>query len=435
MSLRMKWLGSSALAALAIVGMAAPPAAGQRTPLFVPSVAQQAINPNFRIAPDLSIGQAAFNTAVLGQAIRNVPPYALGYNPYPQVANFGPSYPLAASGFPYSGATLATNPYLGGSTTATLATNPYGSGYNDPSQANPYYGGYNYYESPYAGYLRGVADVTNANGRYLSQVQQARLLQSQADVSKLDLRRRIIDEAAIDRKNWLNPEAERLKDMEAAYSRATREPPFTEVLSGQALNALYDHVYPLQLKGVKGPNVPLDEDMLKQINLAGAGSRGSIGVLKDRGKLNWPFALQAPEYESARKRMTTLAADAVDQVRLNNPVGVASIRDMMGDVKSMNETLMKNIGEISPDDYVDAKRFLNRLDGAVKALQDPNVANQLNQKWAAKARNVAELVDLMSKEGLRFAGATPGDEQAYRYLYQRMVAYDSGTSQLAAVPK
>ena len=36
--------------------------------------------------------QAAFNLALYGRAMRQVPPYALGYNPYPQVINYGPVY-------------------------------------------------------------------------------------------------------------------------------------------------------------------------------------------------------------------------------------------------------------------------------------------------------------------------------------------------------
>lgn len=455
MSLPMKWSGASVLAGLSLLAATASRADAQvtrspGTPLVVPSVANQAINPNFRIGPNLTLPQAAFNTAVIGQALRQVPPYALGFNPYPQSVNFGPSYPivnplLGGAG----GSALTTSPFgygsalttggVGGYGGAALTTSPYGTGSLD-SSANPYspyggggYGGYGgYYEDPYAGYLRGVADVTNANGRFLSQVQQARLLQTQADLSKLDLRRRIIEEAAMERKNWLNPEAERVKDMQAAYVRATREPPISEVLSGQALNDLYNHIYPLQekskLQNIKCPEVKLDEEMLKQINLTGSGSVGSIGVLKDRGKLTWPLVLQSPEYDAARKELTTLAADAVEQVRLNNPVGAATLRDMMGDVRRMNDALLRNVGEISPSEYVEAKRYLNSLDSAIKALQDPNVGNQLNQSWAARAHNVYELVDFMGQKGLKFAAATAGDEPAYRHLYQRLVGYDAALS-------
>jgi hypothetical protein len=435
---------------------AAPALAGRSgTPLgaFVPSVAAQATNPNFRISPFMTLPQAAFNTSVIGQAISNVPPYALGFNPYPQSVNFGPSFPITS---PYG----AGGPFLGGSALSTygggglggygasLSTSPYGAGSLD-AQANPYspygggyggYGGYGYYEDPYAGYLRGVADVTNAQGRFLSQVQQARLQQTQADLSKLDLRRRMIEEAAFERKNWLNPEAERVKDMQNAYARATREPPITEVLSGQALNDLYNHVYPIQEKGktqgVKGfPEVKLDEDMLKQVNLTGAGGGGSIGLLKDRGKLTWPLVLQSADYDAPRKELTTLASDAVDQVRLNNPVGAGTLRDMMNDVRKMNDSLLRNVGEISPSEYVEAKRYLNGLESAIKALHDPNVGNQLNQSWAAQGHTVAELIDFMGRKGLKFAAATPGDEPSYRYIYQRLLAYDAALGSKMATVK
>jgi hypothetical protein len=452
MSLPTKWLGASALAGLTLLGVTAPRADAQSrgTPLVVPSVAAQALNPNFRVTPGvLAVGQTAFNTSVLGHAIRQVPPYALGYNPYTG-AGFAAGYPGIGAyggygGYGGYGATLAASPYSYGTGAyggygASLSTSPYGGSYGaslDSGIGSPYsgYGGYGpYYEDPTAGYLRGVADVTNANGRYLSQVQQARLLQSQADMSKLDLYRRMREDAAAERKNWLNPEAERIKDMQNAYERATHEPPITEVLSGQALNDLYNHAYPLQSKAktqspqFRGPNVPIDEDMLKQVNFTGVGSKGSIGILKDRGKLNWPLVLQSSEYDAARKELGTLAADAVEQVRLNNPVGAATLRDMMADVRRMNDALLRNVGEIPPSEYVEAKRYLNGLDSAIKALQDTNVGNQLNQNWAPRVKNVSDLVDFMSQKGLKFAAATAGDEPAYRHLYQQFVSYDAALS-------
>jgi len=460
MPLPIRWLSTPALAGALLIGLATAEVSAQitpfRQPVVVPSVARQAISPYFRITPgftpNLSLGQAAFNTAVMGRALRQVPPYALGYNPYPQVANYGPSYstvspfvgPYGLGAAGYGAATLATSPYgLGDYGGASLATNPYGAGL-----ANSYggygnggygggYGGYGYGDYSYGGYLRGVADVTNSQGQYLNQVQQARLLQSQADMSKLDLRRRIAEEAAITRKNWLNPETERVKDMQAAYNRATRQPPITEVLSGQALNDLYNHIYPIQERGAKGPKVELDEDMLKQVNLTGSGSAGSIGILKNKGKLNWPLVLQSPEYDASRKRLAALAANAMDQVQFNNPVSSADLKDMMADVRQMNDALLHNVGEISPSEYVEAKRYLNSLESAVKALQDPNVASHLNLKWPNNQypHNVAELVDFMGKKGLKFAPSTVGDESAYRHLYQRLVAYDAGISSQLATTK
>jgi hypothetical protein len=80
--------------ALASVGLIAVPSARAQSgrPLSVPSVTAQSINPNPYIAPGLTLGQYAYNTSVMGRALSNVPPYALGYNPYPTTINYGPLY-------------------------------------------------------------------------------------------------------------------------------------------------------------------------------------------------------------------------------------------------------------------------------------------------------------------------------------------------------
>ena len=41
---------------------------------------------NSLLRPGLSVGQAAFNIATIGQALSFVPPHALGFHPSPQVA-------------------------------------------------------------------------------------------------------------------------------------------------------------------------------------------------------------------------------------------------------------------------------------------------------------------------------------------------------------
>jgi hypothetical protein len=95
--------------ALTAVGLVMAPSAQAQSPsgrpLSVPSVAAQSINPNPYIAPGLTLGQYAYNTSVMGRALSKVPPYALGYNPYPTTINYGPVYRTYN---PY----LVSNPYL-----------------------------------------------------------------------------------------------------------------------------------------------------------------------------------------------------------------------------------------------------------------------------------------------------------------------------------
>jgi hypothetical protein len=131
-----------AFAGWLMLGPGTSPAHAQRRPMTVGQ--QSARNlarayapyPNWPIAPGLTLNQYAYNLRVLGRAYSQVPPYALGYNPYPSVINYGPVYGSSpyASYYPYyypynlytpslygsylynpyalSGFGLATSPYL-----------------------------------------------------------------------------------------------------------------------------------------------------------------------------------------------------------------------------------------------------------------------------------------------------------------------------------
>ena len=85
------------------------------------------VNPNPYLGNGLTLNQWAYNTAVMGRAYSTIPPYALGYNPYPSVVNYGPVYPVT---------TPAYNPYLAYTYSPTVY-NPYAYGYG-LNMVNPY---------------------------------------------------------------------------------------------------------------------------------------------------------------------------------------------------------------------------------------------------------------------------------------------------------
>lgn len=148
MSVPMKRTAVTLLASLTVAGVFVSRSDAQVTrsgiPLFSPSVAKQSINPNFQIAPGLTLSQAAFNTAVTGNAIRRVPPYALGYNPYPLMAGYGPGYasimPYMGGGIGYGGAYVTAGGYGYGGMLATAGYSggSSGSGYSGGSMPSPY---------------------------------------------------------------------------------------------------------------------------------------------------------------------------------------------------------------------------------------------------------------------------------------------------------
>jgi len=388
---------AAALAGLVLAGLAATAAH-----------AQVGTNPNFAVRPVGGYGYGNGNFGGFG-----------GFNGSVSVG--GAAYMPGAATNP----TLVTTPgsgyYPGGTSTANLTTDPTYGGY--PPGYNSYYPPYySYGMTPAYGYLTGLAAVTTANSQYYQGMQRARLLVEEVNRSQLDTRRRIIEEARWERMITPTPEQIRQYQIAMDRERSRRDPPMPEIYSARALNSLYDHLNNMQTKGAKGPNVPISEDVLKHINLT-TGTDGSVGLIKN--DLQWPLALQGPEFEKPRKSLSALIPDAVQQAKFNNPVAATTIKDIKADVQAMQDTLYANVSNLSPASYVEAKKFLNQLDDAVKALASPNASNYFTQKWTPKGRNVAELVDHMSKNGLRFAGAVRGDEWAYTALHRAMLSYDN----------
>jgi len=403
-------------------------------------------NPNPIVGPNgLTLGQLSYNTAVLGRVTgnfyRQIPPYAMGYNPYPS--------PIIAPGYsgvpayapptynPYvGGSVLAANPYTGGAGAgagSVLATN--GTGY-DSTLATPYSNPYvPYGGDPYGGALRGLADLTTASGNYQVTIQQARLANEKVNQARIDTRRKLFDEIRYERMNTPTLEDLRALDKETALTRARRDPPLTEIFSGRSLNELFDHLSAMQGKGLKGHEIRLDQDeeMLKHINLTG-GTGGNAGLLKTGGKLSWPVALLDPGYEPQRKVLEENVEEAVRKLRFNPAVDRATLVKIAEALAQLHQRLDASIGLMLPGDYLEAARYLDMLDDTYRALRDPNAGNYITQKWSPRGRTVAELIDFMRQTGLKFAPATPGDEPYYRALHHALTAYDASLIQLVNKP-
>jgi hypothetical protein len=93
------------------------------------------VNKNWLVAPGVTLKQWAWNTKKMGQAYSSIPPYMMGYNPYPQVINYGPSYYNPYQAYPnvnpYAFYSNMYNPYAAYGSFYTNPYNPYAAyGYN-----------------------------------------------------------------------------------------------------------------------------------------------------------------------------------------------------------------------------------------------------------------------------------------------------------------
>jgi hypothetical protein len=308
-----------------------------------------------------------------------------------------------------------------------------------PSGGYGGYGGYNPWgwgwgaTNPYEGYLNGAANVTLANAQYQMITQQARLVREQGRQSELDTRRKTIQQRQWELAQQPDPEEERQKDMHRALMRARNNPPAVEIWSGDALNAMLTAVQGAQARGIKGPLVPLSPDLVRHINVTTGVTRGSTGLLKAGGKLSWPYALRQPTFDGDRSAIDKALRDAISQAA-SGEVNFTTLNALNEGIKQFEASVDAKIADLTPDQYVDATRYLKELKGGFNVLKQSDVAKFFSPQGTAQGNNVAELVAHMTANGLKFAPAVSGDESFYTALYQDLVAYDSGIATLVARP-
>jgi hypothetical protein len=278
------------------------------------------------------------------------------------------------------------------------------------------------YYPTYPAYSIGstAADAIRADGEFGIMEQQMFLEREKVFRSRIQTRKAHVDEYLYERNVLPTLEDDRERDRIENLRRSRNDPPLTEIWSGKALN---DLLLALQQQSVGAavPPVPLDEDVVRHLNVSSGAGQGSVGALGDGGRLTWPLALRGDAYASERQRLSELSYKAYKQAE-KGPVDASTLQDMGDAVDKLQSELKRNVAEITPNDYIRAKRFLNDVESAIQALQDPKVSNYLTGKWVAKGKTVAELVGHLTREGLKFAPASEGDQPAYLATHRAMVA-------------
>jgi len=413
MSLRRTGVAQLVAAVAALAWLGSPGAAHAQVmtrPLVAPAVGAGVVPTGISGFVGMpGLGLAATAPAAVGLGATS--PYALstvggGYNPYTGIGSLG----------------TTSSPY-------SLSTSPYGNG-------GGYYGGSGWYYPDSAGpgigvgyALQGYASAVRAEGQYFKDIQSARISREESRQAQIETARRLVQY-----RMWLDsvrPTVPKLREHELALEldRIRKDASDGDITSGRALNVLLKSILGLGTSKLHtGPRVELEEDALKRINLTDGSSSGNVGLLKsfkDAKKLAWPEALQDEAYREPEKKLESKLAEAVRNLN-EGGVPVDVLRDIRAYYKEIADKLNDTSSDLHPDRFTEARRYLNQLNAAIRALSDPNVAKFFNNTWNAKGKRVAELVEFMSREGLTFTSSTPGDEAAYRALYQAMRQFESG---------
>jgi hypothetical protein len=306
----------------------------------------------------------------------------------------------------------------------SVPANPYAI--SAPTYTSPYWG---YTYDPYGGYLHGGADVIRSQGQLMVHQQEAFLLREKVRAARLENRHAELKQWLWERETLPTPEDERQRSMEESLRRARNDPPITEIWSAQSLNDLLNSAKKIRSSSAMTGAQPLDPELLAKINVTSGKAGGNIGLIKD-GRIAWPLLLRRKDFTKEREQIDQLVVEAVSQAG-KGTIDAGTLESVIREVGVLQRSLTGSAKTASDRAswtftmYMDAKSFLNQFDDAVKVLQQPDAASYLSGKYAAKGRTVAELVQYMADNGLRFAPVSPGGETAYVALQHALAAYDS----------
>ncbi len=325
--------------------------------------------------------------------------------------------------------TISSNPL------STVGSSPYSPGLGgDP------FGGYGYFNAsdPYGGYLKGAASVISAQGQQAVAFQQAFQIKEDTRRTQIENRRRVFDEWLYERANTpsLQDEIERTAKMELRRSRIGQDK--NDIWSGRALNILLENLIRTDRAKASGGSAPIDESILKRINLTSGKGNINLGVLKNDGKLEWPIALRSgsmgQEGRELRQQLQTLVKKAYDEAKGGAQADPGTLKDIRDGTARLQQLMNKN-GEAGFNEFVEANRFVNGLREGLNLLQQPNAADFINGKYnlgSLKGNTVADVVDYMRDNGLLFAPAVEGEQAAYLAVHRALANYDVAASSLTA---
>jgi hypothetical protein len=286
---------------------------------------------------------------------------------------------------------------------------------------NPY--GYN----PYAAYnysagaaLSGSANVIDAKGNYMIQSEDARVQREKAKQEQYKSEKQAFDLKKYEKDNTPSYTDDLQKLENTKIQAALGNPPLSEITSARALNTLLPYLRNLTIQGTQGPPVPLNQDLLRLINVTSGGIGGDPGILKAGTQKSWPIALRGPEQKKLDENIST----AMSKVR-SDTLTVQDIKVINQAIDSMEKKLSDDIrsGEIDSTMWVNGRHYLEDLKGSLRVLQEPNAVALLGGSYAAEGNSVQELVMNMNHSGLQFAPSTPGGESAYVSLHNSMVTF------------
>jgi len=238
--------------------------------------------------------------------------------------------------------------------------------------------------------------------------------------------RKAFDRWAVERDRPENPQAEPSNELARQLVNASPR----EISSGEAMNAILKALTPHAAKIKAQPPLAIDEAFMKRLSFNRG--TGSVGLLRQEGKIEWPALLLnlTPKEEVAkvRQQIDTRFQDAFNQVAGGAAADDDNLKALRKSIDVLNETAAAQVQSKSFTENVQIKQHLKSLEDSVAFLKQPEAGDWLPGRPKFKAQSVQELAGLMQEKGIRFAPAFAGNEQAYTAMHRALATVYAGVA-------
>lgn len=195
-----------------------------------------------------------------------------------------------------------------------------------------------------------------------------------------------------------------------------------ELGTGEPLNHLVVAALAAEKKAGKVDSAFLPPNLLADLKFSGPVA-DAVNLLRRAGRLDYPAGFEQPALAGVKEAIDREFAAATAPVLVGKAADPARVAKLEAAVAKAREALGPQVREMSFEDATAARRFLNQLDAATRALKGPSTATLVEPAWQVEGTNVAGLVRYMGRHNLLFAPADSGTEDRYAAVHRGLGAY------------
>jgi hypothetical protein len=196
-----------------------------------------------------------------------------------------------------------------------------------------------------------------------------------------------------------------------------------KIVSGDALNDILREVMRVEAKGAKGPSAFIPPLLLEDIRFAGAPAADLLNLVRLGDHLRFPPGLDAVPLTEPRLALDRDFAAVAAVVQTGKSPEAAKVAKLGDSFQKFQDPAAVAIKELPFEEAAAARRFLNRVANAIKALKGGAATGLIDPKWSGEGLTVADLVRHMTKHKLLFGPAPRGRDEAYATMHRNLVTY------------